>query len=106
MLIAELDSSPFPVQLSRDDTYFHTMECSAAHDPGLPDSFRDLILDARTDDGALLELRDTLLSRNEIVENAMMATTQAVDLIVGGVKVNSIPTSARATVNHRIAGWR
>ena len=34
---------------------------------------------------------------------ALVGTTQAVDLIQGGVKTNALPESAWAVVNHRIA---
>jgi len=34
---------------------------------------------------------------------ALVGTTQAIDLINGGVKVNALPESAEAVVNHRIA---
>lgn len=33
---------------------------------------------------------------------AMMSTTQAADLISGGIKVNALPESVRAVVNHRV----
>ncbi|WFD41773.1 Gly-Xaa carboxypeptidase [Malassezia psittaci] len=36
---------------------------------------------------------------------SLLKTTQAVDLIQGGVKVNALPESAKATVNHRIATY-
>ncbi|WFD30182.1 Gly-Xaa carboxypeptidase [Malassezia sp. CBS 17886] len=38
-------------------------------------------------------------------QKLMMATTQAADLISGGVKVNSLPDQAEAVVNHRIAPY-
>lgn len=41
------------------------------------------------------------LGQDRIVR-AFLGTTQAVDLISGGVKVNAIPEQARATVNFRI----
>lgn len=34
---------------------------------------------------------------------ASFSTTQAVDVISGGIKVNALPEGARAIVNHRIA---
>lgn len=76
------------------------------YDPGFSDTMRDLVIRARTDDTALEKLQTALLAQNELVARAQLATTQAVDWIGGGVKSNAIPTSARATINHRIAGWR
>jgi Gly-Xaa carboxypeptidase len=37
---------------------------------------------------------------------AMVGTTQAVDLIGGGVKTNALPENAWAVVNHRISPTR
>ncbi len=51
---------------------------------------------------ALEELKDTLLQRFPLYD-AILRTTQAVDLISGGVKVNALPELAAAVVNHRIA---
>lgn len=35
--------------------------------------------------------------------SSLLGTTQAVDLIEGGVKVNALPERASAVINHRIA---
>lgn len=43
---------------------------------------------------------------NGQVNTAMLTTTQAVDLIEGGVKVNALPEKASVIVNHRISGDR
>jgi Gly-Xaa carboxypeptidase len=34
---------------------------------------------------------------------SLAGTTQAIDLVSGGVKINALPEQARAVVNHRIA---
>ncbi|KAM5532363.1 hypothetical protein V8D89_013957 [Ganoderma adspersum] len=51
---------------------------------------------------ALEELKDALLQTFPLYD-ALLRTTQAVDLISGGVKVNALPELAAAVVNHRIA---
>lgn len=61
---------------------------------------------ALTDDAALQRLEDKLLRENEPLAGATMGTTQAVDLVGGGVKANALPQSAWAIVDHRIADWR
>ncbi|KAA1468984.1 carboxypeptidase S [Dentipellis sp. KUC8613] len=104
-LIKTLEDHPLPAHLYRNRTYFRALECSAAHDPGLSSHLRNLIADARTDDTALAELETTLLAQDERGYRAILATTQAVDLIGGGVKVNALPESAWAVVDHRIADW-
>ena len=41
-----------------------------------------------------------------LMMKAILSTTQAVDLIEGGVKVNALPERTSAVVNHRIAAER
>ncbi|TBU60963.1 hypothetical protein BD310DRAFT_921838 [Dichomitus squalens] len=50
----------------------------------------------------LEELKDALIETYPRY-NAILRTTQAVDLVSGGVKVNALPELAAAVVNHRIA---
>ncbi|ETW79160.1 Metallo peptidase M20 [Heterobasidion irregulare TC 32-1] len=102
-LITSLEANPLPATLYRNSTYFRSLQCTAAHDPGLSDETRDLIDRARLNDGALRALQDVLTSADESRFRAVTGTTQAVDLVGGGVKVNALPESAWAVVDHRIA---
>lgn len=43
------------------------------------------------------------LSKELDEEKWLMQTSQAVDVIVGGVKVNALPETVRASLNHRVA---
>ncbi|KAA1468962.1 carboxypeptidase S [Dentipellis sp. KUC8613] len=104
-LIKTLEDHPLPAHLYRNGTYFRTLECSAAHDPGLSSHLRDLIAEALTDDAALADLEAALLEEDARGYRAIFGTTQAVDLVGGGVKVNALPENAWAVVDHRIADW-
>lgn len=64
-------------------------------------------------DEALEELKDVIDSIGEGEDDgwwssakAMMRTTQAVDIVRGGVKVNALPERASVVVNHRIGEHR
>jgi Gly-Xaa carboxypeptidase len=52
-----------------------------------------------------LRTLETLLFKDEMLK-ALAGTTQAIDLINGGVKTNALPERAWAVVNHRIATER
>jgi Gly-Xaa carboxypeptidase len=67
-----------------------------------PEDLRKLARKAVTDDAALKVLQGRLLALDPMYK-AMLGTTQAVDLVEGGVKVNALPERASAVVNHRIA---
>ena len=56
-------------------------------------------------DAALEALQQAIVARDPGAA-ASLGTTQAVDLISGGVKVNALPEKAHVVVNHRIAEHR
>jgi Gly-Xaa carboxypeptidase len=105
-LITALEAHPFPVSLKRTSTYFKTLQCTAAYDDSLPSDYRALVAKASTDDAALAEVEAHLLAENPDFTRAKMGTTQAIDLVNGGVKVNALPEHVWAVANHRIADWR
>ncbi|OAX39812.1 carboxypeptidase S [Rhizopogon vinicolor AM-OR11-026] len=100
--IAAVEDNPHETSLSRAGTAFATTQCYAAYNPMFPEDLRELARKAVTDDAALEMLRGGLLALDPIYK-AMLGTTQAVDLVEGGVKVNALPERASAVVNHRIA---
>jgi Gly-Xaa carboxypeptidase len=62
---------------------------------------KDAILRSAKSDKALKAAEEILLQ--DRVYESLMGTTQAIDLIQGGVKSNALPEQAWAIVNHRIA---
>lgn len=84
--------------------------CLAAHAPAVPSHLRRSLLRAarapsdshdKKADQALKEAEDILFADPRW--RALAGTTQAIDLIQGGVKTNALPERAWAVVNHRIA---
>lgn len=100
--IAVVEDNPHQASLSRTGTPFAMTQCLAAYNPMYPEDLRKLARKAVTDDAALKALQEQLLASDPLYK-AMLGTTQAVDLIEGGVKVNALPERASAVVNHRIA---
>ena len=66
--------------------------------------FRELILKSSTSDLALHILEKAI--EKDVALRSFVGTTQAIDLIQGGVKTNALPEQAWAVVNHRIATQR
>lgn len=104
-LIVELEAHPYTPHLYRNDVYYTNLQCQAAYDPDLDTDFRALIARSLTSDKALSELEDKIF-KSSLQIKAMGSTTQATDIIHGGVKVNALPEEAFAVVNHRIATYR
>lgn len=100
--VTELEAHPHETSLERAGTLFQQIQCAAAYGPDVPNDVRQLAKRAADSDDALAELKRALVAWNPTA-GAQLATTQAVDLISGGVKVNALPEQVYAVVNHRIA---
>lgn len=99
MLVA-LEQNPPKPYLSREQIAYNTIQCFV-HAPGITKSFRrDIIRSSKSDKALKRVEKEILVSHPEM--KYIMGTTQAVDLINGGVKVNALPEQATAVVNHRI----
>ncbi|KAG8874821.1 hypothetical protein FRB97_005639 [Tulasnella sp. 331] len=105
-LIGQLESTPHPPHLTRSSTVFELYQCYAAHAPDLPETLRRTIVEAGESDEALKRMEFALINedtpRGRMIA-AMLRTTQAVDIISGGVKINALPEEAYAIINHRVS---
>ena len=95
LLIAELEAHPYELHLDRDGTYYEGLQCEAEHDPGLSEVLRELITSSRYSDEALAKL-EALLENTNPMFGALTGTTQAVNIIQGGVKINALPETTLA----------
>ncbi|KAI8985667.1 carboxypeptidase S [Trametes punicea] len=100
-VIKQLESNPHMPHLNRSGIYYSQLQCQAAHDPGLSFRLRRLIKHSRTSDRALIAL-EAELAQTDRRFGALAGTTQAVDVVRGGVKTNALPERAEVIVNHRI----
>ncbi|KAI9064103.1 carboxypeptidase S [Trametes sanguinea] len=101
-IVVELELNPHEPALIRGGGPYNSTQCAATYAPEYPERLRRLARDAVESDSALEELRDGLMEEFPRFE-AVLRTTQAVDLVQGGVKVNALPEKVSAVVNHRIA---
>lgn len=106
-LLTHIEANPHPPHLGWTSTPLRETLCSATYSHVYPPALRKLALKAgASDDDELLEaLMHKLIEFNPRTE-ATLSTTQATDLIWGGVKVNALPERATAVVDHRIAEYR
>ncbi|CDO73281.1 hypothetical protein BN946_scf185008.g43 [Trametes cinnabarina] len=100
-LLVHYEANPYEVHLSRGTPVYWTSQCLAAHAPELPHKLRKSLKKATKSDKALKEAERELFKDKTF--KALVGTTQAIDLINGGVKTNALPEQAWAVVNHRIA---
>ncbi|KAH7339419.1 carboxypeptidase S [Rhizoctonia solani] len=102
-IIVDFEDSPYPVKLHRSNPMYTLLQCEAAY--AAPDAlvprFRRAIKRSLVSDKAL-EFVTEVMSM-DYRWKAFVGTTQAVDIINGGVKANALPEQAKALINHRIA---
>ncbi|KAJ7245403.1 hypothetical protein B0H12DRAFT_1127803 [Mycena haematopus] len=100
-LIVHLEAhAPVPT-LELDTPVFDIASCLAAHAPAIPPKLKRSILRAPHSERARKRAGEMLVQ--DPMTRALLGTTQAVDIINGGVKSNALPEQAAAVVNHRIA---
>lgn len=104
-MIVELENHPHEAKLLRSSVSFAAIQCAASYGPSFPDSLRPIVKEAAGSDAMLAKLQDHLTGQQPMYA-AELATTQAVDVVQGGVKANALPDVAFAVVNHRIAEHR
>ncbi|KAJ8456279.1 hypothetical protein ONZ51_g12220 [Trametes cubensis] len=101
-MVVAIETEPHEAALVRGGGAYNSTQCAATYAPEYPERLRKLARDAVDSDSALGELRDALMDEFPRFE-AVLRTTQAADLVQGGVKVNALPEKVTAVVNHRIA---
>ncbi|KAH8996149.1 hypothetical protein EDB86DRAFT_3157955 [Lactarius hatsudake] len=100
-LLVEFEANPIKPQLDRGTPVYGLLQCVGQHAKGFPGHLRTLIKTSIHSDKALRKLEAELIKDQEF--KSLIGTTQAIDLIQGGVKTNALPEGAWAVVNHRIA---
>ncbi|THU98459.1 carboxypeptidase S [Dendrothele bispora CBS 962.96] len=99
-LLTHMESHPFERQIDRTTPTYQMFQCLAQHSYSMPSSLREVIRHSLHSDEALRKAESVLLK--DRVYRALVSTTQAVDIIHGGVKSNALPEEAWAVVNHRV----
>lgn len=99
-LITVLENNPFEYEFELDSPLYGTLTCAAEHSKSMPKKLKRTILDAPNSKKQKKLLTEFLSSQKDLRD--LIRTTQAVDIIHGGVKANALPESANFLVNHRI----
>ncbi|KAF7356747.1 Gly-X carboxypeptidase [Mycena venus] len=100
-LVVKYENNPYELELSRDSIPYALLQCQAAHGAEMPKKLKHLIRRSTRSKKALAKLRDVVIEDRPF--RSLIGTTQAVDIVQGGVKSNALPEQAYALVNHRIS---
>ncbi|KAJ3162386.1 hypothetical protein HDU86_004866 [Geranomyces michiganensis] len=97
-LITELEDHPFEPELVDENPFLGSLQCAAEHAKDMNPWLRAAIKHI----GPVRKPLVKYLSKDPQMRY-MMQTSQAVDMINGGVKLNALPEFVSAEINHRIA---
>jgi Gly-Xaa carboxypeptidase len=104
-LVSCIEKTPYPPQLYQDNPLLDFLWCGAEHAPGFMIGLKYL-LPRRGRSGILETIKrlsfPKLVSRVNKMAGYLISTTQAVDVIHGGVKVNALPERTTVLINHRV----
>ena len=103
-LLVEYEANPIQPHLERGTPVYGSIQCVGQYAKNLPAHLRALVKSSAHSDRALSKLEAELIK--DPFYSALIGTTQAIDLVQGGVKANALPEEAWAVVNHRVATQR
>ncbi|KAK3323304.1 hypothetical protein B0T19DRAFT_425634 [Cercophora scortea] len=104
-LITRIEAEQYRTHLETDNPYFTQLQCGAAHSPDFPSKLKDLLAQRRRAPVSCRARPDHLAveaAKQGPEIKYLMQTSQAVDVISGGVKINALPERVTVKVNHRI----
>jgi Gly-Xaa carboxypeptidase len=106
-LIQAIEAYQYPAHLVEENPYLSQLYCGAEHAPDFPKKLSKLL-------SSRAKSQSTCAAHKKVDKLALEAakagpatkyllqTSQAVDVITGGVKVNALPERTEVIVNHRI----
>lgn len=101
-LVTRFERQPFhPVFTPRNPTFFQ-WQCVAEHLNTLLAEIRNDILHSDSDKCASQNVAKWIYN-SDLTDRYLVTTSQAVDIINGGVKSNALPEYVEVVINHRIA---
>lgn len=97
-LIERIEEHPHAPHLAIENPFTTHLQCLVEHTPASLDG--ELLHQLR--DARLWGAAAATIAERDLRERYLIQTSQAVDLVQGGVKVNALPEMATAVVNQRI----
>lgn len=100
-LISSIEDATFDSVLTNVNPVLNQLQCLAEHSTSIDKSLKKDILRSHLDVAANKRIIDHLSKDRE--SKYLITTSQAVDIIQGGVKSNALPEHVSVLINHRIA---
>ncbi|KAH8928232.1 carboxypeptidase S [Atractiella rhizophila] len=101
-IVTTLEANPHIPDLIPTNPYYTMLKCGAEHSPDFPLKLKSLVKMAETCPQARKQLEQEIVKTQPRATEMLFTTSQAVDIVGGGVKVNALPELTFVVVNHRI----
>ncbi|KAK3353785.1 hypothetical protein B0T25DRAFT_545363 [Lasiosphaeria hispida] len=111
-IITRIESEQYRTHLEELNPYYTQLQCGAAHSPDFPHKLKKLLTSRASSNsfpwnGHTCKTKPDHLALEAAKQGGpaikyLMQTSQAVDVISGGAKINALPERVTVTVNHRI----
>ncbi|SGZ52896.1 CIC11C00000002552 [Sungouiella intermedia] len=101
-LVTRLEKNPFAPVFSDRNPTFYEYQCIAEHSDAVSPEIRRLIKESQTSKAASKKVADYIYN-SDLGSRYLVTTSQAVDIVHGGVKSNALPEHVELVINHRIA---
>lgn len=98
-IIVMLENNVIPPRLSRSQPIYDSLKCVGEHAPSIPSALKRAIQKSADSERALHRVEEMIFRDNEI--KSTVGTTQAVDMIQGGVKSNALPEQRSVLISQR-----
>ncbi|KAJ9112073.1 hypothetical protein QFC22_006372 [Naganishia vaughanmartiniae] len=96
-IIRSIEDHPFAPTLSASSPHLGLLACGAEYAPKFPKQYKKLLKNPNKWDRLA-----ALWSKESFAQRALLSTTQAIDIINGGVKINALPERVEMMMNLRI----
>lgn len=100
-LITDIEKDEYPLNVLPESPYFHQLQCEARWSKHMDRTLRSNILKLQLDPKAKKNAIEAL--SRDITSKVLMSTTQAIDIVHGGFKINALPEKVTIQINHRIS---
>ncbi|KAJ3058570.1 hypothetical protein HDU99_006743, partial [Rhizoclosmatium hyalinum] len=102
-IISALEDHPYKPTIAKDlnrSPFFNELMCGVEHGPDMDPTLKKALENAATSNKASKKLISILAESPK--RKSLLTTSQAIDIVSGGVKVNALPEVATAIGNYRI----
>ncbi|KAI8803145.1 hypothetical protein BJ742DRAFT_830665 [Cladochytrium replicatum] len=99
-IVEDLEEHPYVPALPDNSAFLQFLQCAAAYSPGMDPYLRWAI---RNIYWARQSVVNQVYRESDLRYRYAMTTSQAADIVQGGVKVNALPESSSVIINHRVA---